>query len=99
MCERYERKIRIMKSHRNSYSKVGAPENHPDTESLRPLERGQSLNTRERRNISRKVISYEEGDLRGIVAKALAGSINPYHALLENGLIKSAAEFFEQDDK
>jgi hypothetical protein len=57
------------------------------------------LNPKERRKTSRKIISYEEGDLRGIVAKALAGSIDPYHALLETGVIKSAAEFFEQDDK
>jgi hypothetical protein len=88
-----------MKSHRNSHSKVDAPETHPDTEIPRPPEQGQTLNTKERRETSRKVISYEEGDLRGIVAKALAGSIDPYRALLENGVIKSAAEFFEQDDK
>lgn len=88
-----------MKSHRKSNSKVDVPESHPDIDSQRPLEQGQTLNTKERRKISRKVISYEEGDLRGIVAEARAGSINPYHALLENGVIKSAAEFFEQDDK
>lgn len=88
-----------MRSYRKNRSKVGAPESHPDLESPRPLERGRTLNTKERRKTSRKVISYEEGDLRGIVAKARANSIDPYHALLENGVIKSAAEFFEQDDK
>lgn len=88
-----------MKSHRKNYSKVVTPEGHSDTESPRPFERRQTLNTKERRKTSRKVISYEEGDLRGIVAKARDNSIDPYHALLENGVIKSAAEFFEQDDK
>ena len=88
-----------MKSYRKSHSKIAAPEGHPDPEGPRPLERGQTLNTKERRKTSRKVISYEEGDLRGIVAKALAQSIDPYHALLEADVIKSAAEFFEQDDK
>jgi hypothetical protein len=38
-------------------------------------------------------VDYEEGDLRGIVAEALAKSTDPYRALLESGVIKSAAEF------
>ena len=39
-------------------------------------------------------VIYEEGDLRGIVAKTLAESKDPYCALSEAGVIKNAAEFF-----
>jgi len=44
-------------------------------------------------------ISYEEGDLRGILAEALANSIDPYHALLKSGVIKNAAEFLNINDQ
>jgi hypothetical protein len=40
-------------------------------------------------------VIYEEGDLRGIVAEALAKSIDPYRALSEAGVIKDSAEFFD----
>jgi hypothetical protein len=42
-------------------------------------------------------VTYEEGDLRGIVAEALAKSTDPYIALSESGVIKNAAEFFNSD--
>lgn len=41
---------------------------------------------------------YEEGDLRGIVAEAIAKSTDPYYAFLEFGIIKNAAEFFNNLD-
>jgi hypothetical protein len=40
-------------------------------------------------------VRYEEGDLRGLVAEALAKSKDPYRALLEADVIKDAAEFFD----
>lgn len=43
-------------------------------------------------------MSYEKGDLRGIVAEALAKSTDPYIALSESGVIKNAAEFFHSSD-
>lgn len=39
-------------------------------------------------------VVYEEDDLRGIVAEALARSSEPHRALSEVGVIKNAAEFF-----
>lgn len=42
-------------------------------------------------------VIFEEGDLRGIVAEGLAESIDPYEALLRAGVIKKAAEFFNND--
>lgn len=42
---------------------------------------------------------YEEGDLRGILAEALAKSTDPYQELLESGVIKNAAEFLNCNDR
>jgi hypothetical protein len=38
--------------------------------------------------------TYDKGDMRGI-----ANSVDPYNALLEMGVIKSASEFFNRGDR
>lgn len=59
-------------------------------------ERTSNARSQKKRRIS--AIIYEEGDLRGIVAGAQATSTDPYRALLESGIIKNAAEFFDDSD-
>ena len=41
-------------------------------------------------------VVYEEGDLRGILSKALTELSEPYRVLLESGVIKNAAEFIKE---
>jgi hypothetical protein len=55
-------------------------------------------NARSRKRQHTSAVSYEDGDLRGIVAAALAKSSDPYCALLESGVIKNATEFFDSND-
>ena len=52
-------------------------------------------NARSKKKRRTSVVIYEEGDLRGIVAGAQATSTDPYRVLLESGVIKNAAEFFD----
>lgn len=54
------------------------------------------INPKRRRT---SAVSYEEGDLRGILAEALAKSTDPYRAFLEAGIVKNAAEFLNSRDR
>jgi hypothetical protein len=55
-------------------------------------------NVRSKKKGHTSAVIYEEGDLRGIVVGAQAKSTDPYRALLESGVIKNAAEFFDGSD-
>lgn len=58
-----------------------------------------SAQSKKRRRKSEDPSSYEEGDLRRIVAEGRAKYIDPYSALLAAGVIKMADEFFEDGDQ
>ena len=82
---------------KRSHRAPAKPNNHSSGIVTGRPERGVGLiptakETRSRRKDS--VVIYEEGDLRGAVAEALARSAEPYRALSEMGVIKNAAEFF-----
>jgi hypothetical protein len=79
-----------MKRHEKTPGQIISPEKHQYAKTSNPKKcRKKPLGA---------VTTYEEDDLRGIVAKAQAESTDLYHALLESGVIKNAAEFFERGD-
>jgi hypothetical protein len=88
-----------MKSHEDNHEEISSRKNHKDAKPLRAHGMENIANPKQRRkNVHEAVTTYEEGDLRGIVAKAQAESTDLYRALLESGVIKNAAEFFERND-
>lgn len=57
-----------------------------------------STSKRRQKKRQNPTATYEDGDLRGIMAKALAGSDDLYQVLKASGVIKNAAEFFDGSD-
>lgn len=70
-----------------------------DTKTSRNRDTKPSTVTRNSKKRRAYVVDYEVGDLRGIVAEALAKSTDPYRALFESGVVKSAAEFLNSSDR
>ena len=89
----------MKKSHEKRHMQGSSPVANPETETLRHVVERTSSAKKRRTSRHDSVVVYEEGDLRGIVVKALAESTDPYLALLEAGDIKSASEFFDGSDK
>lgn len=85
---------KLRKNHSKQDSSSGV---NPDATMIRAsITRTSNARSPKRQHTS--AVSYEDGDLRGIVAAALAKSSDPYCALLESGVIKNAAEFFDSND-
>jgi hypothetical protein len=88
-----------MKSHEDNHEEISSRKNHQDAKPLRANGMENTASPKKRRkNVHEALTTYEEGDLRGIMAKAQVESIDLYHALLKSGVIKNAAEFFEHGD-
>ncbi len=88
-----------MKKPNGNYSERSNPSGgYSGAETLHRAAESTSTSKRRQRKRQDPAVVYEEGDLRGIVAGALATSTDPYLVLLEAGVIKNAAEFFDSND-
>lgn len=90
--------ITSMKSHEKAPVRLNSRRNHRNDKVLQRHEVKDVSHHRSRKKPRETSITYEEGDLRGIVAAALTKSTDPYRALCEAGVIKDAAEFFDNAD-
>lgn len=88
----------MKKINENDPEQSSLPDGYSGAETLNRAAGSISTSKRRQRKRPKPAVIYEEGDLRGIMAKALATSTNPYLALLESGVIKNAAEFFDSND-
>lgn len=92
----FPKRILIMK--KTHEKPLGSPVNiNSEAKTLQSgAERTSNARSQKKRRVS--IVIYEEGDLRGIVARAQSTSTDPYCALLESSVIKNAAEFFDGSD-
>jgi hypothetical protein len=89
-----------MKPHEDNSEQISTRKSHQDTKPQRAYIMENTANPKKRRDSVRAAVTTDEaGDLRGIMARAQAESTDLYDALLESGVIKNAAEFFERSNQ